>query len=174
MKKCAIFWIKNYLSLGLLTGHTSCRRGLLKRTSSTSDHKIYLFLFFVDLFCPPGSGSGFRIRIHWPDWTRIQSGSGPETLSTMQFPPRSNRPLFFLSRLNLPPWKRRKGLDEDSILKMNDKTPKVDTNSVNNPVAKVTQKMSISDIIVHIGSEFMRKLTLIRQRQWGGLLTIGT
>ncbi len=30
--------------------------------------------------CPPGSGSGFRIRIriHWPDWIRIQSGS--ETL----------------------------------------------------------------------------------------------
>ncbi len=33
-------------------------------------------------FRPPGSGSGFRIRIrnriHWPDWIRIQSGS--ETL----------------------------------------------------------------------------------------------
>ncbi len=29
-------------------------------------------------FCPPGSGPGFRIRIqiHWPDWIRIQSGSG--------------------------------------------------------------------------------------------------
>ncbi len=27
--------------------------------------------------CPPGSGSGFRIRIriHWPDWIWIQSGS---------------------------------------------------------------------------------------------------
>jgi hypothetical protein len=50
-----------------------------------------------------------------------------------------------LSRLNLPPWKRRKGLDEDSILKMNDKTPKVDTNSVNNPVAKVTLKISVAD-----------------------------
>ncbi len=23
-------------------------------------------------FCPPGSGSRFRIRIHWPDWIRIQ------------------------------------------------------------------------------------------------------
>ncbi len=33
-------------------------------------------------FCPPGSGSGFRIRIriHWPDWIRIQSGSGSATL----------------------------------------------------------------------------------------------
>ncbi len=31
-------------------------------------------------FCPPGSGSGsgfrIRIRIQWPDWIRIQSGSG--------------------------------------------------------------------------------------------------
>ncbi len=32
---------------------------------------------FVGHFCPPGSGSGFRIRIriHRPDWIRIQSGS---------------------------------------------------------------------------------------------------
>ncbi len=35
---------------------------------------------FVGHYCPPGSGSGFRIRIriHWPDWIRIQYGS--ETL----------------------------------------------------------------------------------------------
>ncbi len=33
-------------------------------------------------FCPPGSGSGFRIRIriHWPDLIRILYGSGSETL----------------------------------------------------------------------------------------------
>ncbi len=35
-------------------------------------------------FCPPGSQSGFRIRIriHWPDWIRIQSlvRFGSETL----------------------------------------------------------------------------------------------
>ncbi len=34
-------------------------------------------------FCPPGSRSGFRIRIriHWPDdWIRIHYGSGSETL----------------------------------------------------------------------------------------------
>ncbi len=37
-------------------------------------------------FCPPGSGSGFRIRIriNWPDWIRIrsgyESGSGSATL----------------------------------------------------------------------------------------------
>ncbi len=40
------------------------------------------FSTFVGNFCPPGSGSGsgfrirIRIRIHWPDWIRIQSGSG--------------------------------------------------------------------------------------------------
>ncbi len=37
-------------------------------------------------FCPPGSesGSGFRIRIrmHWPDWIRIQLGSGSATRVT--------------------------------------------------------------------------------------------
>ncbi len=33
-------------------------------------------------FCLPGSGSGFRIRsrTHWPDWIRIQYGSGCGTL----------------------------------------------------------------------------------------------
>ncbi len=43
-----------------------------------------LFSTFVGHFCPPGSGSGswfrIRIRIHWPHWIRIQSGSGSETL----------------------------------------------------------------------------------------------
>ncbi len=38
------------------------------------------FSTFVGNFYPPGSGSGFRIRIriwiHWTDWIRIQSGSG--------------------------------------------------------------------------------------------------
>ncbi len=60
----------------------------------------------------------------------------------------------------MPPWKRRKGLDEDSILKMNDKTPKVDTNSVNNPVAKVTLKMSTSEIIKNPSSELMFTLAI--------------
>jgi hypothetical protein len=36
-----------------------------KRTSSTSKHKIFKFFpAFVGHFCPPGFGSGFRIRIH--------------------------------------------------------------------------------------------------------------
>jgi hypothetical protein len=32
------------------------------------------FSTFLGHFCPPGSGSGFRIRIriHWPDWKRIR------------------------------------------------------------------------------------------------------
>ncbi len=47
-----------------------------KRTSSASKHEIsWFFSTFVGPFCPPGSGSRFRIRIHWPDWIRIQSGS---------------------------------------------------------------------------------------------------
>ncbi len=48
---------------------------------NTSKHELLqIFFTFVGHFCPPGSGSGFRIRIriHWPDWIRIRSGS--ETL----------------------------------------------------------------------------------------------
>ncbi len=39
------------------------------------------FAIFVSHFCPPGSGSGFWI--YWPDWIRIQYGSGSvsETLA---------------------------------------------------------------------------------------------
>ncbi len=38
------------------------------------------FSTFVGHYCPPGSGFRIRIRIHWPDWIRIQSGSWSETL----------------------------------------------------------------------------------------------
>jgi hypothetical protein len=36
----------------------------------------------VGYFCPPGTGSGIRIRIRirWPDWIRIQYKSGSATL----------------------------------------------------------------------------------------------
>ncbi len=50
--------------------------------------KFLNFSIFVGPFCPPGSGSGFRIwiqiQIQWPDWIRIESGyeSGPETLAS--------------------------------------------------------------------------------------------
>ncbi len=72
-----------YLSLGLQKGRASNKRSLQltkeafssqKRTSSTSTHEI----FSTFAICPPGSG--FRIRIHWPDWIRIQLGSGSATL----------------------------------------------------------------------------------------------
>jgi hypothetical protein len=44
---------------------------------------------FVGHFCPPGSGSGIRIRIHWPDWIRIQSGSA--TLTTIPASSKRNK-----------------------------------------------------------------------------------
>ncbi len=54
----------------------------LKRGHPTLQNMNFYQFFstFVSHFCPPGSGSGFRIRIriHWPDWIRIRSGS--ETL----------------------------------------------------------------------------------------------
>ncbi len=42
--------------------------------------KFHNFSTFVVHFCPPGSGLRKRIRIHWPDWIRIQFGSGSATL----------------------------------------------------------------------------------------------
>ncbi len=52
-----------------------------KRTSSTSKHEIYeIFSIFVGQFCPPGFGSGLRIRFRGPHWIWIQSGSGSTTL----------------------------------------------------------------------------------------------
>jgi hypothetical protein len=41
-----------------------------------------LWVIFALLDSDPYSGSGFRtrIRIHWPDWIRIEYGSGSETL----------------------------------------------------------------------------------------------
>ncbi len=45
--------------------------------------KFLNFSTFVGHFCPPRSGSGFRIRIriHWPEWIWIQFGSGSATLT---------------------------------------------------------------------------------------------
>ncbi len=46
-----------------------------KRTSSTSKREIcYFFPIFIGHFCPPGFGSGLRIRIQplWPHWIRIR------------------------------------------------------------------------------------------------------
>ena len=45
-----------------------------KWKSSSSKHEIFsLFSFFVGLFCPPGSGFRIGIRIHKPNWIRIQN-----------------------------------------------------------------------------------------------------
>ena len=68
-----------YLSLGLHKERPSCRRSLQLSKEAIQHFKTWTFTIFfstfVGHFCPPGSGSGFRIRIHWPDWIRIQSGS---------------------------------------------------------------------------------------------------
>ncbi len=72
-----------HLSLGLHKVCPSYRRSLqLKRGHPTLQNMNFYQFFstFVGHFCPPGSGSGFRIRfrirIHRPDWIRIQYGSG--------------------------------------------------------------------------------------------------
>ncbi len=53
-----------------------------KRHPALQNMKFLNFFYFCGSFWPSGSGSGFqtRIRIHWPDWIRIQCGSGSETL----------------------------------------------------------------------------------------------
>jgi hypothetical protein len=49
-----------------------------KRTSSASKMKFINFSMVVERFCPPGSGSGMKIRIQiqGSHWIRIQSGYG--------------------------------------------------------------------------------------------------
>ncbi len=75
-----------YLSLGLHKVCPSYRRSLQFSKEAIQHFKTWTFTkllsTFVGHFCPPGSGSGFRIRIriHRPDWIRIQSGSGSTTL----------------------------------------------------------------------------------------------
>ncbi len=82
-KKNYIFLIKNcnYLSLGLHKVCPGYRRSLQLTEEAIQHFKTWIFSPFVGHFCHHGSGSGFRIvgiwiRIHWPDWIRIQSGSG--------------------------------------------------------------------------------------------------
>ncbi len=81
-KNYIFFWSKTaiYLSLGLHKVCPSYRRSLPLTKEAIQHFKTWIFSTFVGHFCPPGSGfgSGFRIRIriHWPDWIRIQSGSG--------------------------------------------------------------------------------------------------
>ncbi len=79
----------NYLTLGLHKGSQSYRRSLQPSKeniqSSTSKHEIsYLFSILVVNFCPPGSGSGFRIRIRITNL--VKSGFGSETLEKCVYP----------------------------------------------------------------------------------------
>ncbi len=74
-----------YLSLCLHKGRSSYKKSLQPSKENIQHFKTWNFLMYSffrgSFFCPPGSGSGFRIRlrIHWPDRVRIQSGSGSET-----------------------------------------------------------------------------------------------
>ncbi len=77
-----------YLSLGLHKESPSYWRRLQLSKEAIQHFKTWNFLIFSTFmghFCPPGSGSGFRIliRIHWPDWIWIQSGSGSATLQCL-------------------------------------------------------------------------------------------
>ncbi len=80
-KKFNIFKIKNCnLSIFRLPERASKlqkKPQAIKREHPALQNMKFLILsiFFVGHFCPPISGSGFRIwnRIHWLDWIRIQS-----------------------------------------------------------------------------------------------------
>ncbi len=70
------FWSKTaiYLFLGLhkvpYVQVTEEACSSQKRPSNTSKHEFFLLLSLCGSFLPSW------IRIHWPDWIRIQSGSG--------------------------------------------------------------------------------------------------
>ncbi len=64
------------LSLGLHNGRPSYRRSLQPSKDNIQHFKTWyfsIFQIFGGHFCPFGSWSGFRIRIHWPDWIRIRN-----------------------------------------------------------------------------------------------------
>ncbi len=66
-----------YISLGLHKVHPSYRRSLQLSREAIQHFKTWTFKkfsTFVGLFCQSW------IRIHWPDWIRIQFGSGFATL----------------------------------------------------------------------------------------------
>ncbi len=86
-------------------------------SSQKRPSNFYKFLStFVGHFCPPGSGSGFRIRIHKPDWIRIQSGSTTlvpvnPLVGFQKWCPRKDfwGQLFFNDKLS-PFWRRKIGM----------------------------------------------------------------
>ncbi len=77
--------LKNYILfgskpifLGLHKERPNKKRSLQLSKEKIQHFKTWNFIIFstfVGHFCPPGSGSGFwiRIRIYWPEWIRIQS-----------------------------------------------------------------------------------------------------
>ncbi len=82
-KNLIFFWSKNaiYLSLGLHKVRPSYKRSLQLSKEAIQHFKTWTLKknFY---FCGPFLPSWIRIRIHWPDWIRIQSrsGSGSATL----------------------------------------------------------------------------------------------
>ncbi len=76
-----------------ITCPMACLNGQAKRSfqpskENTSKNEMNrLFSIFVVHFCPPGSGSGLRIRIHGPHWIRIQSGYTTMVCSLFQIWP---------------------------------------------------------------------------------------
>ncbi len=71
--------IEIYLYRGLCTGHPSYRQSLQSSKENIQHFKkwnVLTFSIFVGHFSPPGSGSGFAIRIQGPYWIRIYSRSG--------------------------------------------------------------------------------------------------
>ncbi len=77
------FWSKTaiYLSLGLHKVCPSYRRSLQLTKEAIQHFKTWTFKI-IFYFCGSFLPSWIRIRNHWPDWIRIQSGSGSETLLT--------------------------------------------------------------------------------------------
>ncbi len=72
---CIYFLIKN-CNLPIPKPPESYRRSLQLSKEAIQHFKTWTFTNFYfcgSFFCPPGSG--FRIRIHRPDWIRIQSKS---------------------------------------------------------------------------------------------------
>ncbi len=74
-----------YPLVGLHNGRQSYQRSLQLSKETIQHFKKGNYLIssnFLGHFCPPGSGSAFRIRIriHWPNSIRIQLGPGSETL----------------------------------------------------------------------------------------------
>ncbi len=131
-KKIKFFFLSKtaiYLSLGLHKVCPSYRKSLQLTKEAIQHFKTWIFSSFVGHFCPPGSGSGFRIRIriHWPDWIQVprfgsQSGSSKSLHSctlpceTAKYFPMSSHVEFFL--LNNQKYLQAGIINDDIVRKM--------------------------------------------------------